>query len=189
MKQDEIKQYADYTHERVSSWIDNCDSKASIILALLGVILSIAFTSDFILDGIVEQVKDIVNLCRGCFMPNGFVSIICIIILIISIVFFIISFKNLINVIYARLDNSKSEDNPSISFYGSIGSSSYDDYKKLVKGIKDGNIIDDKLRQVHICSKICLRKFTLYNKGICSLKIGLVLFAIFFVVLIIKSSV
>lgn len=32
--------------ERVNNWINSCDSKASIILALIGVLLTIIFTSD-----------------------------------------------------------------------------------------------------------------------------------------------
>jgi len=55
MEKDEIKQYADDTYGQVSSWINNCDSKASILLALIGVILSIAF---------LELVKILVARCK-----------------------------------------------------------------------------------------------------------------------------
>ena len=64
MKKDDIKQYADDTYEQVSSWINNCDSKASILLALVGVILSIAFTSDTMLNGIGSLTKDVVGLLK-----------------------------------------------------------------------------------------------------------------------------
>ena len=65
MEKDEIKQYADDTYGQVSSWINNCDSKASILLALIGVILSIAFTSDKLLGGILALTKDVVSLIKG----------------------------------------------------------------------------------------------------------------------------
>lgn len=52
MKKEDIPKYADDIYEQVSSWINNCDSKTSILLALIGVILSIAFTSDKLLGGI-----------------------------------------------------------------------------------------------------------------------------------------
>lgn len=55
MEKEDIKEHADRTYEQVSGWINNCDSKASILLALIGVFLTIVFTSDFISQGIIEQ--------------------------------------------------------------------------------------------------------------------------------------
>ena len=60
----EKKEYADLTYEQVSSWINNCDAKASILLALIGVILSIVFTNVFILGGITERINQVVNVFK-----------------------------------------------------------------------------------------------------------------------------
>lgn len=185
------KEYADLTYEQVSSWINNCDSKASILLALMGVILSIVFTSDFILSGITEQIKQVVDLIKGdvsiCFCGIVFTFII-LIILAFSIGYLICSLSKMIQVLYARLDDSRDKDNPSVSFYRSIAAKSFDEYKSIVNGITNESLVDDKLHQVYDCSCICTRKFTLYNEGVKLMKIGLVLFAVYLLLFIINTS-
>lgn len=188
MEKDDIKQYADDTYEQVSSWINNCDSKASILLALVGVVLSIAFTSDTMLNGIGSLTKDVVGLLKGTGDPCACASLFILIVLGLSIGFFIDSIRNLLLVLYARLDDSRDKDNPSISFYRSIGAKSYDEYKNLVETISDDSFVEDKLRQVYDCSKICTNKFSCYNEGIKSMKIGLVFFAVYIFLFIFKSS-
>ncbi len=188
MKKDDIKQYADDTYEQVSSWINNCDSKASILLAWVGVILSIAFTSDTMLNGIGSMTKDVVGLIKGTGDSCACVSFFILIVLGLSLGFFIDSIRNLLLVLYARLDDSRDQNNPSISFYRSIGAKTYDVYKSLVENISDDDFVDDKLRQVYDCSKICTKKFNFYNEGIKSMKIGLVFFAVYIFLFIFKSS-
>lgn len=189
MEKNEIKQYADDTYGQVSSWINNCDSKASILLALIGVIFSIAFTSDKLLGGILTLTKDVVSLMKGDGTSCACASLFILVVLGIAVVFFIDSIRNILSVLYARMDDSRNAENPSISFYRSIGSKSYDEYKQLVERIDDDAFIEDKLRQVHDCSKICTRKFSFYNDGIDSLKVGLVFFVIFLFLLIFKNSI
>lgn len=188
MQKDEIKQYADDTYEQVSSWINNCDSKASILLALIGVILSIAFTSDYILGGIEGLAKDVVSLVKGTGNSCACASLFILAVLGLSIGFFIDSIRNLLLVLYARLDDSRDRENPSISFYRSIGAKPYDEYKALIENISDDDFTEDKLRQVYDCSKICTSKFNFYNEGIKSMKIGLVFFAVYLFLFIFKNS-
>lgn len=188
MKKIDIKQYADDTYGQVSSWINNCDSKASILLALIGVILSIVFTSDYILNGVEGQVKDVIGLMKGDSAPCACASILTLVVLGFSIGWFIDSIRNLIQVLFARFDDSRDADNPSILFYRSIGAKPYAEYKQLVESFDEDLLIEDKLREVHDCSKICTRKFNYYNAGIKSMKRGLVLFAVYILVFIIKNS-
>lgn len=188
MEKNEIKQYADDTYEQVSSWINNCDSKASILLALIGVVLSIAFTSDYILGGIEGMVKDVIILVKGEGSACACASIFILVILGISLGFLVDSVRNMLLVLYARLDDSRDAENPSICYYRSIGAKTYDEYKRLVENVDDDALIEDKLRQVHDCSKICSSKFKYYNEGISSMKVGLVFFAIYLILFILKSS-
>lgn len=188
MEKSEIKQYADDTYEQISSWINNCDSKASILLALIGVILSIAFTSDYLLDGIEGMVKEVVSLAKGEGTACACASVFILVLLGISLGFLIDSVRNLLLVLYARLDDSRDADNPSISYYRSIGAKPYEEYKRLVESIEENAFIEDKLRQVHDCSKICSSKFKFYNDGISSMKVGSVFFAMYLILFILKSS-
>jgi len=191
MEMKEKKEYADLTYEQVSSWINNCDSKASILLALIGVILSIVFTNDFILGGITERINQVVNVFKEE-ASNSVCDIIItyaiLIILVLSIGYLICSLSKMIQVLYARLDDSRDKENPSVSYFRSIAAKSFDDYKSIVDGISKESLVDDKLHQVYDCSCICTRKFTLYNDGVKSMKIGLILFAVYLLLFIVSAS-
>lgn len=188
MDKKNISEYADKTYEQVNSWINNCDSKASILLALIGVFLPIAFTSDFLLNGITTELKNIVGLFSGNFSCRAWGSVLLILLLGVSIIFFVRSLRFLFGVLFARLDNTRKEENSSVSFYKSIGEHSYEEYKQLVGDISSEQFTDDKLRQVHACSKICTQKFLSFNKGISATKLALVFFGIFIALFLIINS-
>ena len=89
MDKKDINEYADKTYEQVSGWINNCDSKASIMIALIGVFLSIVFTSDYLLKGITEELKVIIGLFSGNSSCRTWGSLILIILLGLSAFYFI----------------------------------------------------------------------------------------------------
>lgn len=188
MDKKDINEYADKTYEQVSGWINNCDTKASILLALIGVFLPIAFTSDFLLEGINAELKIIVDLFSGNCSGRAWGSMLLILILGISVFYFIKALRFLFLVLYARLDDSRKEDNPSVSFYKSIGEHSYEEYKQLVGSISEEQLTEDKLRQVHDCSKICTQKFLNYNKGICATKLALAFFGTYIALFLFINS-
>ena len=183
-----INEYADKTYEQVSGWINNCDSKASILLALIGVFLPIVFTSDFLLTGINAELKNIMGLFSGHCSCRAWGSVLLILLLGVSFFYFIKSLRSLFVVLFARLDATRKEENTSVSFYKSIGEDSYEEYKQRVGDITAEQLTDDKLRQVHACSNICTQKFINYNKGIIATKLALVFFGIFIALFLIFNS-
>ena len=188
MNKNNINEYADKTYEQVSGWINNCDSKASILLALIGVFLPIAVTSDFLLEGIIEELEVIVGLFSGNCPCCAWASVLLILLLGVSVFYFIKSLRFLFVVLFARLDDSRKEENPSISFYKSIGEHSYEEYKKLVGSISEDQLTEDKIRQVHDCSKICTQKFLNYNKSISAAKLALTFFGAYIALFLIINS-
>lgn len=188
MDKRDINEYADKTYEQVSSWINNCDSKASIQLALIGVFLPIAFTSDFLLNGIAAELKSIVGIFSGNCTFRAWGSVLLILLLSASIFYFVKSIHSLFVVLFARLEDSRKEESPSVSFYKSIGEHSYEEYKQIVGDISVEQLTDDKLRQVHDCSKICTQKFLNYNKGISATKLALAFFGLFVVMFLTINS-
>lgn len=183
-----INEYADKTYEQISGWINNCDSKASIMLALIGVFLSIAFTSDYLLKGITEELKVIIGLLSGNCLCRSWDSLILIILLGVSVFYLVKALRFLFVVLYARLDDSRKEDKLSVSFYKSIGEQSYEEYKQRVINISEKQLTEDKLRQVHDCSKICTKKFLNYNNGINAAKLALIFFGAYITLFLIVNS-
>ena len=50
------KDYCTEIHNQIIGWTGNCDTKASIVLAFIGVLVSITFTSEYLL-GTIEHVE------------------------------------------------------------------------------------------------------------------------------------
>ena len=188
MDKKDINEYADKIYDQVSGWINNCDSKASILLALIGVFLPIAFTSDFLQEGITAELKYIVTLFSGNCSCRAWGSVLLILLLGVSAFYFIKSLRSLFVVLFARLEDSRKEENPSVSFYKSIGEHSYEEYKQLVDGISEEQLTEDKLRQVYDCSKICTKKFLNYNQGISATQLALAFFGAYVALFLVINS-
>ena len=60
MNTEENKEYYTEVHNQIIGWTGNCDTKASIVLAFVGVLVSITFTSEYLLTTIDNQVKNII---------------------------------------------------------------------------------------------------------------------------------
>lgn len=137
------------TLDRVNFWLNNFDSKASYLLASIGIIGTILFTTDYF---------KCINLCIwSC--PNLSFNILFLLILLSflsTIIFLILSIK-------PRARNYGEEDieskNHTILFYASIANfqDEMDELRK-VKGFSEESIIDDINNQAFVCSKICEEK-------------------------------
>lgn len=154
--------------ERVNAWIGNCDQKAGFLLAIIGVLVAILFSSDFIqsiMDIIVNPYKDYIrNPENNEFKLIRFIYSIFIVVSmtasIVSIIFALLSLTAAIDIKkYKRdINNSELVDN-SLIFFGSISGRKYNDFKEMA----DVNYEDDLKSQIFINSTICTRKFKRYN--------------------------
>ena len=184
MNTEENKEYYTEVHNQIIGWTGNCDTKASIVLAFVGVLVSITFTSEYLLTTIDNQVKNIIlywNDGIGQFSLIATLMFITLIGLAISMscccCFVIKSLKA----------NIKCIDN-SIIFFGKIANLSKEQYINRVKMISVEDYHNDKLSQIHNCATICDTKFKLYNKSIKHLMIGLLFFISFILSVIILNA-
>lgn len=67
--------------DRINNWINNCDTKSSIVLSFIGILLGIIFTTDYItkLFEIYKKIYLSTNLVNLLFLLFSIGSIICII--------------------------------------------------------------------------------------------------------------
>lgn len=165
MKTDEMNE----VHNQIIGWTNNCDTKSSIVLAFIGVLVSIAFTSDYILQTIESQIENIIcywSYGIGSFSMTAtfmFLFLLCFIVLIgISSAYSIA----------ALTANVKCIDN-SIIFFGKIATKTKEEYITMAKNISDEVYEKDKLTQIYNCSQICNDKFNYYNHSILYLKYSL----------------
>lgn len=159
--------------DRVNAWIGNCDQKAGFLLAIIGVLIAIIFSSDFsqsIVDTIVNPYREYIrNPELNEFRPIRFIYFIFIVISIIasfvSIIFALLSITAAIDIKKYKKDDGNSElvDN-SLLFFGSISSKKYNDFREM----SDVSYEDDLKSQIFINSNICTRKFKRYNFSLIS---------------------
>lgn len=179
LKEDELK----YKYEIVNSWINNCDQKSGILLAIIGVVLSILFTKDII----SEVKKTVFTPFIEKFINNGNVSIepynwIALILMIVTIIYLLNSCYNLFSSMIATTDSKKlQQKNPGLKkvssiFFGSISNMTFENFKNDKTDLKK-----DLLSQIYINSTIANQKFKHYNAGLFYL--GMVAFSAIFLFL------
>ena len=172
-----------FTLESVNSWLDNCDQKAGMLLAVIGVAITILFTGDFV-KFIREYIfTPFVEFCEGqgghLFSWGRFTVFS---LLVVAAVFLIVSCFYLFKAIGANINYTKMyEENPglvkkSYIFFGTISGMKYEDFKK--------NKVDydeDLKSQIYVNSKIATNKFKNYNEGLSWFKLLLLVVGMLFV--------
>lgn len=141
------KEDAYQTLDRVNFWLNSFDTKASYLLAIIGIIGTILFTTNYF-----SEIS--LNDWAGChFVFN--------LLFLIIIASFFTSTLNLIMCIKPAIKNiqpSKTNEH-TVLFYGNIEDmeKQMDDLKK-VKKFSTETIVDDINNQAYICSTICMSK-------------------------------
>ena len=152
--------------DRVNSWISNCDQKAGLLLATIGIILAILFATDFV-DVVKSRIIEPFMLCLKEPMHYEFCCsrFFFSISLLFSILTCMISSIYALRTISADLKTKEiSKVNPSLLsdsylFFQTISSKSYEDFSEF-EGVEYQK---DLLSQIYINSSICSKKFGFYK--------------------------
>ncbi len=167
MNKKEIKDNAYKNLEIINEWINNSDNKTSVALGLIGILLTILFTTRNLFEKITQIISSI-------FSKIDFSDILFLIIFAISICFFVYGMWSLIKVLIPTL-KMKVCNIKSYLFFGSIAQySSYEQYKNDVLNANIDDVIDDLLNQVYQNSIICNNKYKNFTVGIKYFIIGFV---------------
>lgn len=160
--------------EHINSWINNCDQKASIQLAFVGVVIPLVFSSD-IFSG---KLLSLVNLIKAysasvpgiCFSPY---NTICCTLFIITIIFAVFTIHHLLHTISSKIDSDAfrqdGTESHSYFFWGSISKMTYNAFRQNLT-VEECDSTNDILSQIYINSLICQRKFEHYRKALHNIK-------------------
>lgn len=151
--------------DRVNMWISNCDQKASFVLAMLGVGITILFTSDF-----VKYVRKIIIAPFKTYLSDNMQNVNwlkCAVAL--SLIYVcigvIITFYHLVNSLRAKTDinrfGQQGIERKSMLHYEAVANMTYNEFCT-----SEVHIINDLRSQVYINSIICTAKFKHYKKAI-----------------------
>ncbi len=155
------------TLDTINEWIHNCDSKTSIILTAIGVLISALVSSD-VATGIIHIIK--INIYEKTVCSILYLSI-----FLLSIIFMLCGIFMLFSVLVPKIDLQ----HKSIMFFGNIASNAkFENYCDEVTKCTETDLSEDLLHQIYAASKICNKKFNNYKKGISIFGLGtLLLFA------------
>lgn len=161
------------TLDRTISFVNNCDSKASIMLGIIGVALAIIFTSDSLQEfRRITQIMLEFNNCRDVFF---------FILGLVSIALVGLGLGLLIFSLFAKID-CKDYDQSSLNLTSSIyfeniaGCGNFEQYKERFMTTTQENYLNDLLSQIYLNSCICTKKFKRYNLGVIYSMCGLFFF-------------
>lgn len=158
--------------DRIIIFINNCDNKASIILGIYGVFGGILLTSNLF----YNFIKNLFLLKFDNYL------LIYIFLLLIASLLFIWGIIRLFLVLYAKIDTKVYAEKGLVTnskiFYGTISNYSFQEYKLKISNLTEEEFKDDILSQIYIDSKICIKKFQNYNKGLKCSFLGLISFLI-----------
>ncbi|MEK4136371.1 hypothetical protein NSQ93_22600 [Bacillus sp. FSL W8-0445] len=149
--------------DRHLDWIKSCDTKASIVLAIIGVFLTL-FLSDQSLNMLKEIFKQIVN-------NINFSNILYLIFFIFSWCLFIYGSNCLVKVLIPRDKKILEEEGlykDSLYYFETISNNSFLEFKRKVT-IRDkdnDNELSDILSQIYVNAKICTIKYRFFKKGV-----------------------
>lgn len=156
--------------ERVQNWIGNCDQKASILLATIGILFGIFFSTDAVFNKIVKVPNELRQLWNSCECLQVFVYSVSLLIIFATLVLIGLSIFYLLKTIKSTINASDYKDavcnNNHKTFFGSISAIPYHTFLEERRHATNSERIEELISQLYINSKICNSKFEKYNTGL-----------------------
>lgn len=162
---------ATQTLERNIGFIVNCDNKASIMLSVLGVLLTIILTNDGLF-----TISKIINHCTN---NRTFCNMLYLLSFISSIFLMVLGIINLGNVLVAKVSEEASgitEGNSHIFFSGIHKSGNYEFYHNKFCSLTKAELLDELISQIYINADIAAKKYHCYNTGFRLSTVGFISF-------------
>lgn len=148
--------------DRQLDWIKSCDTKASIILGAVGVLIAV-FTSE-------HSIKMINTIISSSINNISFSNLFYLLLTGISWLVFAYGIYNLIRVLVPRLKNSvtayQGTNQKSLYYFETISNRTFLEYKETKLNRLHEEDVGDILSQIYINAKISTKKYNFYNKGI-----------------------
>ena len=187
--------------DRIIEWVKVCDTKTSIMLSVISVLLTIMFTSDTIVGSISELMHRMFDKHYYLYDGIDVLGIIALLSLLLTCISVLYSLYKFIKVLHSKKNETltgndrgflgfvesylfykksivktDSHETSSLIHFNHIASLSYDDFCNLIKKSENENQWkDDLISQIHINAIRCNEKFEDYNDGIVLLMISVLL--------------
>lgn len=152
---------------RIIEWVKTCDNKATTLLSITALVLTILLAGDYIMTGMQ-------TILSSAFDPKmtepsvcGIVAVIC---FILSVLLLLASLVCCILVVRAKIsENQRKQPNiktDSLIHFHHISELSYNQYKEAMSSESDEDYIEDLKSQIYINASRCTEKFNTYNYAV-----------------------
>jgi hypothetical protein len=159
MEKQKIKDDSYQKLEMINQWINNSDSKSSIVLGLVGIFFIIVFTNTSFINNILEIIKKISEHII-------FSDVLYIMFFIVLVIFRIYGIWALIKVLVPTIKLKNVKIKSYLLFESIAQYSNYKEYKDEYLKVSDDDIIDDLLNQIYQNSIICNKKYISFTNGL-----------------------
>lgn len=154
------------TLENINQWITASDNKAAAALGIIGIILTILFTNNTI-------IENCANITSTAFSSRTFGDIIFIVLVLMSTIYSLDGIRLIFLVICPKL-TSQGKSAKSIFYFGDIAQhKSFTDYQNAINSKNNDDILEDLQNQVYQNSIICNAKHQNLARGIKQFILGL----------------
>lgn len=149
--------------DRTTAWIENCDTKTSIILSGVGVVFGILLATDY--------VRKIIEIIKTIMSNIGFLYSVFLLFFFLALSSIVAGIVFLLLVLIGKTDTKglaeRGINGKSIIFFSSISQfKNLQEYKNQLKRYSTKDFVDDISAQIYTCSIICDKKFSNYKKGL-----------------------
>ena len=153
------KEEALTTLNRTDSWIGNCDTKFSILLALLGIFFGLTIN----VFSIFTELRNIIDIWKETIKLDKILCILCCALVLVYIVLIILC--TIFSVIGINAKTKNTTNNP--LFFGNIAKyKNLKEFEKNMKNLTEEEYISLLNEQVYTNSKICTKKYRYYKKAL-----------------------
>lgn len=161
---DSIIQDLNISLDRINDWIKNCDTKASIMIAVIGVCLTMLAD-----DSVIDLVKNIVVFIASDINIFKLIYIIIVVLLLLSFLFgFFLLVFTLNPIVKTNVKTDNITNSNSVYFFGSIANMKFSNYSSnYSKVVENPDLqIESLKQQVYVNSHIATKKYKLFRKGL-----------------------
>lgn len=156
------------------------------MIAFIGILFSILFTSDFILESLQKLIFPIFIYWKTG--QGSFSLLSMFVFLSLSASLFFLGWCILL--LFDSLSGKTVCSEDSLLFFGKIQhNSNFQSFYEKFDTITEGELLKDRLRQIYNCSKRCTDKFRSYNKAILMAKLAVLSLCLFMISLLVFNSI
>lgn len=174
LKKDKLLEQLD----RHLDWIKSCDTKASIVLAVIGLFLTV-FTSD-------HSIKLLNKIFPLVIANLNYSTVIYLLLWGLSAISFVVGVYSLIKVLVPQLNEEVSTHKvpikDSLYYFETIAANTFTEYKVKMETRIGEEELSDLLSQIYINAQVCTTKYSSYKRGIISSFTGIAGFLILYVI-------